>query len=47
LRDVEGLSNDEACEALGITSGNQRILLHRGRARLREILDSKVGKTER
>jgi RNA polymerase sigma-70 factor (ECF subfamily) len=47
LRDVEGLSNDEACEALGITSGNQRILLHRGRARLREILNSKVGKTER
>lgn len=47
LRDVEGLSNDEVCEALGITSGNQRILLHRGRARLREILDSKVGKTER
>ena len=47
LRDVEGLSNDEVCGALGITSGNQRILLHRGRARLREILDSKVGKTER
>ena len=47
LRDVEGLSNDEVCEALGITSGNQRILLHRGRARLREILDSKVVKTER
>jgi RNA polymerase sigma-70 factor (ECF subfamily) len=44
LRDVEGLSNDEVCGALGITSGNQRILLHRGRARLREILDSKVEK---
>lgn len=44
LRDVEGLSNDEVCGALGITSGNQRILLHRGRARLREILDAKVEK---
>ncbi len=44
LRDVEGLSTDEVCEALGITSGNQRLLLHRGRARLREILDSKVEK---
>lgn len=44
LRDVEGLSNDEVCGALGISSGNQRILLHRGRARLREILDSKVEK---
>jgi RNA polymerase sigma-70 factor (ECF subfamily) len=46
LRDVDGLSSDEVCEALGITSGNQRILLHRGRARLREILDSKVERTE-
>jgi RNA polymerase sigma-70 factor (ECF subfamily) len=44
LRDVEGLSNDEVCGVLDITTGNQRILLHRGRARLREILDSKVEK---
>ena len=44
LRDVEGLSNDEVCATLGISSGNQRILLHRGRARLRELLDSKVEK---
>jgi RNA polymerase sigma-70 factor (ECF subfamily) len=45
LRDVEGLSNDEVCGALDISSGNQRILLHRGRARLRAILDSKVEKS--
>jgi RNA polymerase sigma-70 factor, ECF subfamily len=44
LRDVEGLSNEEACSALGITSGNQRILLHRGRSRLREFLEAKMDK---
>lgn len=40
LRDVEGLSTDDACAVLGISAGNLRILLHRGRSRLREILDS-------
>ena len=39
LRDVEGLSGDEVCELLDISPGNQRILLHRGRTRLREILE--------
>ncbi len=39
LRDMEGLSGDEVCELLEISAGNQRILLHRGRARLREILE--------
>ena len=44
LRDVEGLSNDEVCAILQISSGNQRILLHRGRSRLREVLETTMGK---
>jgi DNA-directed RNA polymerase specialized sigma24 family protein len=29
---------------LGISAGNQRILLHRGRTRLREVLEAKMEK---
>jgi RNA polymerase sigma-70 factor (ECF subfamily) len=43
LRDVEGLSSEEASEVLGIRSGNQRVLLHRGRAGLREMLTAHMG----
>ncbi len=39
LRDVEGWSSEEVCEALGISSVNQRVLLHRGRAALRGMLE--------
>ena len=42
FRDVEGLTNGETCSALGISSGNQRILLHRGRSRLRGVLEAKM-----
>jgi RNA polymerase sigma-70 factor, ECF subfamily len=44
LRDVEGLSSQEACDVLGLRSGNQRILLHRGRANLREALATEMKK---
>ena len=44
LRDMEGLSGDEVCELLEISAGNQRILLHRGRTRLREILETQIAK---
>jgi RNA polymerase sigma-70 factor (ECF subfamily) len=39
LRDVEGLDAAEVCGLLGISEGNQRVLLHRGRTRLRAALD--------
>ena len=32
LRDVEGMSSEEVCAVLALTEGNQRVLLHRGRA---------------
>jgi RNA polymerase sigma-70 factor, ECF subfamily len=40
LRDVEGLSSDEVCHVLEITDGNQRVLLHRGRSRVRQVLET-------
>lgn len=43
LRDVEGLSAPEVAELLGVSDGNQRVLLHRGRARLRAGLEAKLG----
>jgi len=40
LRDVEGLSSDEVCDLLHVSAENQRVLLHRGRTRLRQALES-------
>lgn len=40
LRDVHGLDAEEVCELLSLTPANQRVLLHRGRARLRAALEA-------
>ena len=39
LRDLDGHSADEVCDLLDISSGNQRVLLHRGRAVVRTHLE--------
>jgi RNA polymerase sigma-70 factor (ECF subfamily) len=39
MRDVLGLSAEEACTVLGTTDGNQRVLLHRARAKVRSALE--------
>ena len=42
LRDISGLSSEEVCEALDISGGNQRVLLHRARSRVRAALEAHV-----
>ena len=39
LRDVEEMSSEEVCSVLAISDGNQRVLLHRGRSRLRQLFE--------
>jgi RNA polymerase sigma-70 factor (ECF subfamily) len=46
LRDVEGWSSREVCNALEITETNQRVLLHRARAKVRAALERYFGAME-
>jgi RNA polymerase sigma-70 factor, ECF subfamily len=43
LRDIEGLSAEEVRGLLGLSQENQRVLLHRGRSRVRTFLEDYLG----
>jgi RNA polymerase sigma-70 factor (ECF subfamily) len=46
LRDVDGYSADEVCLILAISAANQRVLLHRGRAVVRTVLEAYFASAE-
>jgi RNA polymerase sigma-70 factor (ECF subfamily) len=43
LRDLAGLDADDVCSLLEVSDGNQRVLLHRARARVRAVLMPLIG----
>ena len=47
LRDLEGLTSKDVCIVLDISESNQRVLLHRGRARVRRALETQMTEARR
>jgi len=45
LRDMLGFDSNEVCHFLDISMANQRVLLHRGRAAVRQVLEDYVRET--
>lgn len=43
LRDLLGMDSGEVCDLLEISVANQRVLLHRGRAAVRQVLETYLG----
>jgi RNA polymerase sigma-70 factor (ECF subfamily) len=43
MRDVEGLPSEEVAEILDITEGNERVLLHRARSKVRRAIEEHLG----
>jgi RNA polymerase sigma-70 factor, ECF subfamily len=39
MRDIQGCDAQEVCEALDVSEGNQRVLLHRARSKVRSALE--------
>jgi RNA polymerase sigma-70 factor, ECF subfamily len=45
MRDIEGWSAEEVCEAMAISEANQRVLLHRARSKVRAALEAYLDPT--
>jgi RNA polymerase sigma-70 factor (ECF subfamily) len=47
MRDIAGFASEDVCDVLGLSEGNQRVLLHRARSRVRRALELhfKAGET--
>jgi RNA polymerase sigma-70 factor (ECF subfamily) len=43
MRDIQGCGPEDVCGVLEITDGNQRVLLHRARSRVRAALERHLG----
>jgi len=39
MRDIQGCESEEICQALDVSEGNQRVLLHRARSKVRSALE--------
>ena len=42
MRDIQGCDAAEVCEALDVSEGNQRVLLHRARSKVRSALERQL-----